>query len=383
MNGNKSTLKMVLLTSASFAGYNIGSGFATGVEALQFFSSWGATHAFASIAIAAFYSIIVLSMIYITGFEQQFTDSKQIYLYFCGKKVGKIFDYYIYISMILITLTMMSGSGATIQQYSGLPTVVGATLMGIVCVIASLLGLEKLRNILSYMCILIIIFVLFCGIYATFTSNLNPVEATLKIQQYVASGTILRASAFGIRNPYLSGIASAGLVIGSGFAWASVTGTLCKTKKEAILSGVFSSIFYYLSTAVVVYLLLISIEHVAGKEVPMLAVIQYFLPGLSIFYSAIIIIAIFSTISGRLFSIGEHYSNGNKKTNSLIIVSIATLAIFGASFIPFSKISNIVFSLCGAVGIIFSMIIIIKFFLNRIENKNIPNKSFCVTSRIK
>lgn len=383
MNEKRSTLKMILLTSASFAGYNIGSGFATGVEALQFFSSWGTSHAFISISIASIVSMLVLSMVYLTGFEQQFTNSKQIYLHFCGKKIGLLFDYYIYISMILITLTMMSGSGATIHQYSGLPTFVGAALMGIICVIASLLGLEKLRKILSYMCILIIIFVLFCGIYATFTANFNPIEASLKIEKYVASGKILRSSAFGIKNPYLSGLASAGLVIGSGFAWASVTGTLCKSKKEAILSGIFSSVFYYLSTAVVVYLLLISIDYVAGREVPMLAVVQYFLPGLSVFYSAIIIIAIFSTISGRLFSIGERYSNGNKKINFLIIVSIAILAILGASAIPFSKISNIVFSLCGAVGIIFSMIIIIRFVMIMIENKMSLNKSFGIASKFK
>ena len=42
----KSVIKMVMLTSASFAGYNIGSGFATGIEVLQFFASWGSGKAY-------------------------------------------------------------------------------------------------------------------------------------------------------------------------------------------------------------------------------------------------------------------------------------------------------------------------------------------------
>lgn len=40
MEEKASVFRVVLLTSASFAGYNIGSGFVTGIEALQFFGSW-------------------------------------------------------------------------------------------------------------------------------------------------------------------------------------------------------------------------------------------------------------------------------------------------------------------------------------------------------
>jgi uncharacterized membrane protein YkvI len=336
---------------------------------LQFFGSWGGVRAFIGIAIALTVATVVLSAVYVTGYEQQFDDSKQVYRYFCGKRVGVVFDYYIYISMILVTLTMMSGAGATINQYSGLPTYVGAALMGIMCVITSLLGLEKLRKVLSYMCILIILFVFSCAVYAAFTSTLGPMQGSAKVEQYVASGQILRASAFGILNPYLSGLASSGLLIGSGFAWASATGSLCKSRKEAVLSGVFSSVFFYVSTAVVVYLILISIDHVAGKEVPMLAVIQCFLPGLSAVYSCIIILAIFSTISGRLFLIGERYGRGNKKLSLAIVTGITVFASVGASFIPFSKISNMMFSICGAVGIVLSIIVLTRFCMSKSRNK--------------
>lgn len=66
----KSVIKMVMLTSASFAGYNIGSGFATGIEALQFFASWGSGKAYISITIALLVSVVVMSAVYITGYEQ-------------------------------------------------------------------------------------------------------------------------------------------------------------------------------------------------------------------------------------------------------------------------------------------------------------------------
>lgn len=360
-----SIIKTVVLTSASFAGYNIGSGFATGIEAMQFFGSWGAKNAFIGIVIAFVMAMAVLCAVYITGFEQKFDDNKKVYRYFCGNRLGVIFDYYIYISMILVTLTMMSGAGATINQYSSLPTYVGSASMGILCIITSFLGLEKLRKTLGSLCIFIVIFVFLCGIYVAATSEISMVTGSLNVEKYVASGEILRASAFGIKNPYFSGVASAGLLISSGFAWASATGGLCKNRKEAVLSGIFSPLFFYGSMAVVVYLLLVALDHVAGKEVPMLAVIQYYLPVLSSAYSVIIILAIYSTISGRLFLIGERYGGGNKKLTLAIVTGITVFAAVGASFIPFSKISNFMFSICGAVGIILGLIVVVKFSLTK------------------
>ena len=360
MEDNKLMVRSVLLTSASFTGYNIGSGFATGIEALQFFGSWGAKFAFSGIAIALFISMAVLTAIYVTGFERRFDTSSEVYHYFCGEHIGIIFDYYIYLSMICVVLTMMSGAGATISQHSGLPPLAGASLMGGLCIVTALLGLEKLRKTLSYMCVFIILFVFFCWVYAIFTAGADQFASAVSIEQYAAAKRILRANTFGIQNPYLSGLSSAGLLIGSGFAWASATGALCGSKKEAVASGILSSMFYYATTAIVVYLVLVSMNHIVGMEVPMLAVVQFFLPELSAVYSCIIILAIFSTISGRLFLIAKRYDRGNKKLNVAIVVGITVFSVVGASFIPFSRLSNVMFSAMGAVGIILGAIVLAK-----------------------
>jgi len=363
MKKDKRVFKSVLLTSASFAGYNIGSGFATGVEALQFFAAWGGKFAFSGIFLALLTSMAVLIAIYVIGFEQRFDKNSDIYHYFCGKYFGIVLDYYIYVSMIFVTFTMMSGAGATISQHSGLPAFAGASIMGVLCIVTAHLGLERLRKALSYLCICTVIFVLFCGGYAFLTSGVSPVAGSANSEHYVSTGLLLRANTFGIQNPYLSGLSSAGLLIGSGFAWASATGSLCNSKREAVFSGIFSSLFFYMTTAVVVYLVLTSMDHVAGTEVPMLAVVHFLLPKLSAIYSFIIVLAIYSTISGRLFLIAKRYDRGNKAMGFVIILSITILAIVGASLIPFSKISNVVFSIMGAVGIIVCIIVLTRFII--------------------
>lgn len=352
--------KTVLLTSGSFTGYNIGSGFATGTEALQFFASWGTVWGFLGIATAIALTAAVLTTVYVVGYQQQFPDSKQVYRYFFGKRLGAAMDYYVYGTMILITLTMMAGAGATIGQLMGLPAYIGSAAMGVLCVLTSLLGLEKLRNVLSYLCIVTVVFVVGCGVYVACTAHGSLVAAGANAEKYVAAGEMLQCSVFGIKNPIVAGLASCGLLLGSGFAWASATGTMCRSKKEAALSGVFSGLFYYASTAIVVYLLLMAMDHIVGKEVPMLGVVQYFLPGLSVFYSCVVVIAIFSTISGRLFLIGEHFGGGDRKRTLLIVTGITVFAAVTGSFIPFSRISNWMFSLCGAVGILLCLLVLRK-----------------------
>ncbi len=221
LKDNRSLIRAVLLTSASFAGYNIGSGFATGIESQQFFAVWGAKNAFLGIIISMIVSSAVLVPIYLTGYEQQFGEKKNIYLYFFGRYWGALFDWYIYISITLVILTMMSGAGATINQNFGIPEFFGTLLMATMCIIAALLDLEKLINVLGYLGSFTVLFVLGCGIYILITSGISPEAGAANVHHYISENKLLRAHIFGIMNPWLSAVASAGLLIHSGMPYRS------------------------------------------------------------------------------------------------------------------------------------------------------------------
>lgn len=366
---NKDLIKAVVITSASFAGYNIGSGFATGTEALQFFASWGAGKAFVSVLIATLFAMVSLLAVYATGFDEKFADNKQIYKYFFGSRLGFVFEIYIYGSMLIMVLAMMSGAGATINQHFGIPTYVGAVCMGAICIITSLLRLEKLRDLLGYFCIVIIVFVLAFAVYVMIKAGFHMGTAGANVENYVSEGSIYRISVMGLTHPLVSGLASAGLLINSGFAWAAIMGKMCRSHKEAVWTGVFSSVFFYGTTMIVVYLLLISMDHIAGQEVPLLAVVQHYLPLLSLVYSCIIILAIFSTITGRLSLLSKHYGKDNKKLSLSISIGITVLAVGGSLFVSFSRLSNLMFAFCGAVGILMIFIVVVKYARARFSNR--------------
>ena len=53
------------------------------------------------------------------------------------------------------------------------------------------------------------------------------------------------------------------------------------------------------------------------------------------------------------------------KKQILLVTGITIFASAFASIIPFSKVSNFMFSICGAIGIIFGGMILVKFFSQR------------------
>lgn len=362
MHDGKGVLRKAALTGASFAGYNIGSGFSTGIEAMQFFAAWGAGVAACSVAVAALISAAVLAAIYVVGSERAFDGEGEVYSFFCGKYLGPVADAYIYASMFFVVLTMMTGAGAAIHQYCGLPQHLGSAVMGAMCIATAMLGLKKLMRVLGYMCFFIIIFVFVCGIWAFFTSDTGPLAGSARAAEYVADGKLLRAMVFGFHNPYMMGVLSAGLFIEAGFAWAAAAGALCSGRREAVLSGFFSSFFYYVTTSVVVALILAAMDYVAGKEVPMLAVVNHYLPALTGFYYLIIVLAIFSTVSGRLFLLASRFDRGSKRRHNAILIGVTLFSVAFGGFLSFSKLSNVIMSIMGSAGILICFSTLLKFY---------------------
>ncbi len=360
--GGKSgfSLKTALVTGAAFTGYNIGSGFAAGVEPMQFFASWGAGRGFLSIIVACVFLMAGLCVIYVGGQGKEFSEDREIYRYFGGRLFGTFVDYYVYFMLVLVTFTMISGAGATLNQYWGMPPYIGAAVIGAACVITSMLDLTRMRGLMSYLCVFVVALIAVCLAIAAARNDTGPFAGSVNADSYAASGSIMRISIFGIEDPLLSGLCSGGLMLSSGFAWAAATGRLCSSKKEALLSGVFSSVFYYAASAIVVCLMLMNMDRIAGDEVPMLSVITEYMPVIGSVYSFILCFAIYTSISGRLFLIGERFGGGSRKKTLAIVTVITAAAVICSLFVPFSRISNFMFSVCGTVGIVLTIVILVR-----------------------
>ena len=115
---DKYSNKAVIKYTGAFIAWVIGSGFATGQEALQFFSSYGYL-SYGVLLVNLIGFLFLGQVLLVTGFEHKTESSFNHFKYFCGEKIGTIYSWLIPITLILIMPVLISGAGATLSEYYG------------------------------------------------------------------------------------------------------------------------------------------------------------------------------------------------------------------------------------------------------------------------
>lgn len=364
-NENRINIRQVIMLGGSLAAFEIGSAFATGAESLQFFCSWGGCWPWIITVICFIIGTLICATVYTSSSEHKFKDANELYYHYFGKYVGKAIDIYVHLCLIAYVLAMTAGSGATLNQYFGISPIIGTVGMAVITAASACLGLRKLIDILGSLGILIVIVVCAVAVYTFITSDVSAIEGSRNVLQYVDEGKVLQAGAFGIHNPLLAAFLDVGSFIMCGIPWMTTLGLVIKNTRTAVATGFTSSGFFFLGCIVVSYILLVNMDLVAGHEIPVLAAMQEMLPRFAGVYTIIIVLGIYTTVSGELFVLGDRFSYGNNKLRYGIIAGTVIFAIIGSSFIPFSVLVNVLYGVMGFIGVAFGIVLIIKFFVER------------------
>ena len=193
-----------------------------------------------------------------------------------------------------------------------------------------------------------------------FTADVTPLEGAKNTAQYVAEGMILQPTVLGIKNPILAGLSYGGVLM-LALPWVTSMGSLLKTKKQAAATSVLSALFLFAAAFSVALALMLNLDDVAGSQIPMLAAVQAHLPFLAGFYSIVIILGIFTTATGQLFILADRFSQQGTKKFYAIVFGTVIFGIVTGSFIPFTTIVNIVYSVLGLSGVILAVFLLVKF----------------------
>lgn len=81
-NNSKVSIKQAIILGASMTAFEIGSGFATGSELLQFIGSWGGNWPWAVIIICFIIGVFICSVVFVSSYENKFENSNQLYYHF-------------------------------------------------------------------------------------------------------------------------------------------------------------------------------------------------------------------------------------------------------------------------------------------------------------
>ena len=76
----------------------------------------------------------------------------------------------------------------------------------------------------------------------------------------------------------------------------------------------------------------------------------------------------FTTITGYLWAFGRRFAEDRTKKQRIIVVAVAVVGVSVASFIPLSKLVNLIYPLIGAAGIVIFVGILLKLFTEKETN---------------
>ncbi len=369
-NGKKEIFT-ALITTGAFISYNVGAGFASGNELLQFFGAWDKSGIISSIISGFIFLIWLCTVLYLVGKKSPAKAATENYVWVAGPVAGRIFKLCTDIMVLGCFMLMFSGSSNLLNQQFGLPNIVGAIILGVVTLAVVLGGLKAIENVLGYAGIAILCYVAVFVLVTLFGGNSSADNINL-IPDAVAEGKILRANLFSyfpftlfpslkdLNNPILDGVLYSAQMVIAGFPFFVTLGKRASNTKQTVLAALLSSIAYYACIVFVIIMVVFNFDAVTDPATgtmyafPALAVVNKLWSAGGWTYSLLIFTGIFSTAIGYLWVMSDRVfpNQENTKKNKIFIFVMTIFGILVGDKVPFSVLINVLFPFIGVAGVI-------------------------------
>ena len=355
MEGNVSILN-VLKFAGAFIAFIIGSGFATGQEIMQFFTSNG-LYSLGSIVISLILFTYLGATVMGTGYDYGGYEKYSPYKYFCGNKIGVFYEYFVPVLLFISVIIMISGAGATLKEYYGFNYYVGCAMMSILVLISFICGLDNLINVIGLIGPIIVIFSLIVGFIIIFKN----IDGLTNITQIIDNVSIPKSGGNWIQ----SGIIYVSYNMVSGLFFFTSLGNSAESRKEAIYGAIIGSLLLMIVILVMNLALLSKIDEIYKLSIPTLYFAKSISPILGKIFSVVLLCGIFSTAAPDFWAVCNKFEKGRKNKSKIIAVIFSTIAFLGG-LLPFEKLVGRVYPYTGILGIILFICIFIKQIRKRI-----------------
>lgn len=336
-------MKNVIKIAGGFVVWVIGSGFATGQEILQFFSSYGyGSYGVVIVNLIGF--LVVGPMLLGVGFEKKDQEDFKHFNYYCGEKLGTFYSWATTITLLLVMAVLISGAGATLSEYYGLNHYVGAAIMAIMILVAYLLGFQRLLKILSFIGPTIIAFCLIIGL-VTVVKDLGNID---QVPIYEENLSKSQSSP----NWIISSILYVSYNFLCGSTYYTALGASCQSKKELTAGAIVGAVALILAIAVMNTAILANAGDTASLAIPTLYLAKKISYLLGAVFSVILVLGIFSSCAAMMWTVCTKFATGDKKKDTIMAVGIAIFTFILGLF-SFSKLIGVFYPIIGYAGIIF------------------------------
>lgn len=360
METEKISWRRVATYSGAFIAFLIGSGFATGQEVLQYFSSYGYSGVLGVIVVFLLFLYVAISFVTV-GQRYKFPKGSDIYKYYCGNIVGNFYDYFSIAFIYMSYIVMIGGAGATINQQYGLPVSVGGIMMGILAAGTVMLGLGKIVDVIGKIGPVIITLTVMLGISAI-ARNL---QGLVRANEIIPQLNLLKASS----NWFYAAASYVGFCMLWLAAFMTSMGASSRSRKESVLGVILGAIGFSVALIIISLGILANIEQLAGTMVPTLVLARNISPTLAMVFSFIVVAGIYTTSVPLLWQVVARFSEGKTNKFRILTVVLAALGVFIGLKVPFDKLVNMIYVINGYVGIILLGFMIVKTIRTKVVSK--------------
>lgn len=349
--------KQVWLFAGTYIGTIIGSGFATGQELMQFFTYFGLKGIFGSLTtflIFAFVGAEILNR----GRLLKLDDNIKVVSYYAGPYFGKFLEYFIPLFLFGVYVIMISGAGATMNEYYGLNPYAGRVLMSILALGSVVLGLKRMVDVIGNVAPVIVVVTVFVGIlsFLHYADQIGPMQDFYASVEAGLAKPAPNAIVSGFLFPAYNMCAVLGVLAGMG--------GLADGKKECVYGGIMGSVALSASILSIHLALFSQFDKVYELDIPSLHLAKEVSPFLGLVFSVIIMLGIYTTAAPLLWQTANRFVPDSHSKFPLVVIIITLLGFIGG-LVPFGTLIGIIYPLTGYIGMVLIALVFFRVIKDR------------------
>jgi uncharacterized membrane protein YkvI len=330
----------------------IGSGFATGQEILQYFTSYGWWGILGTGLVVLLLITYVSVEFLLVGQARKFARPSEIFRYYCGKHLGTFFDYFSVLFVFLSFTVMVSGAGAVFQEHYGLSRYVGGIGLSVLVGITVWFGLSNLVDVIGKVGPVIAVVAIALGVLGVVR---NP-DGLSEGMSLLPTMDLTQAST----NWFVAGLSYVGFNMMWLAAFLTAIGKSAPHRKELATGGVLGGAAFGVACIVVAVGLFAHLAEVAGAEIPLLVLAADVAPWLAAGFSVIVLAGIYTSAVPLLWTVSRRFFEDKTLRFKVLTLVLAAVGTVVGLVLPFSQMVNIVYVINGYVGIVLLALMLVR-----------------------
>lgn len=341
----KKGLGTLFILSGAYLAYLAGSGFGSGQEMMQYFTSYGFVGVLGILLSALLWGSYAVFIVKDSR-DFKLKTLHEVYLFYCGKYLGNALFIFSLAYLFCMASLMIAGAGAAFTQYFNVGNEVGRIVMTCLVLITGLLGMKKTVDVIGSLGPCILVFV----VLISAVSLINAQTGLAAGNEYIATHDLLQPSS----NWFWAAIMYFSYCILFQAAYLSgVANTNPASTAQLTSSVVIGAIVYVIASIMMMLTFIGNISILDGIEVPNLFLGGRINPILGAIYGVVLVAALYTTATPLVWSVANVFAKEKTKAYPWVIVAVSVLAYFGSGFSSFSILVNIVTKIAAYVGILY------------------------------